>query len=1114
MSITLLGTSLVSPIGFQDVTPTNGTLTIPAPAELTVGSYYIVVTHFQGLRGDNIRDQVPEGFIRLFATESAEDRAVSVWAKNIETSAHLAEVQNVPIRAGASSTRVAAVGIALSGVYALDPLLNVSPIRSESIPISNITMPNTTGSYVLGIVASNTPGYTGGTIITPNGGAMIRVARAWATSNVASASSTNLALVTGATSSVSFDAQVTQLTLLELGLMAAADVDPLGPDPVITNRTDIAPSVDRPVVETGTMTTGAAPTIPGSAGWLREKRVGIAENIPGGSQSSTADLDLTGSTRFSYPSVPLGQAHPANPGNYVRTLSKPGGAPQAANWLFNLSFVVRGTNVVQLRLRSGVVDPSIGRIYVNGRPISDQATVATGIAAGVGYYATLTFPTVATRIITIYALNGTTGSFGGVAVGPGGTVAKPTAPVTRRIAVIGDSFTNGSGSYPTGASPVETFAWRVAWGLGAQEVIQAGIGGTGWEQTVGGLPESTFAGRVADVLALNPHVIIFAGGRNDSPPIQDLVTSTITAATATGVTEFYVIPTATDGQLAVRDEMRAGTDAAGVTSPSGDSYIDVAQSGAEIGADGIHLTAAGHLEFANRILDFIANRIELMEAPTLGAASFRVMEPQDDNPLDPEYRGIGDVQSAWSVRDSTTPHSLANDTGSSGTVSFSAPVRDDETDLLWNSPIKTIATFGDRQITTCGRITEVTTDLEFLSIDHDDIRSRLNVEVRTEPFEVPRRLSDMFEYYIGLAVPTAPIEFKGIGGPNDPIVSYPHWEGNCWEKLKELCSITRKRLHPNKAGDGFIITDLLPGDEPIKTVDQFVEGLPEISPQNPELVQQFQITNLKSRTVTWAAKEVVYSAELDRASHSVGILENKTIFLDVPHSLTRVTTEIPILNVSRLAEGQEGYIVTDSEGLLVSPSLWTQAGGRLTASVSPDDPSLIQLTLSGPRTTLAERTAPFTLQTPGEAARPQLNIKGAGIFVAPKPIRIYTGVNPETVIIRTGPNYESPFLVDADHTYRAAAAAAFDLSGPKAQLRFTVGPDSDLSVGERIYYRWCNWRIIDMTFSSTGATVTAVPYTKVSEKDAVWANRTVAQYDAFWTGRRVYDSKLRPLWTD
>lgn len=598
MAITVAGTSYVAPVGLVDITPANSTVFLPKPSQLAIGHFYVIVMFVSGLTGPNNNDNPVGDWTRLFKTSGTDERAVAVHGRYITTQAQLDDAASTKIMAGASSTRVTAIGLALSGVDPAQALLGASAVNSfANTTTSTISVPAVTGTgWRLGVLATTITGDTGGTDATPTGGTTITARKNFAGPGATQGTSSTLHLTSGGTTSFAMSPAPLHGTTFQLLLKEAGGTGPVEPDPPYGNRLGIAPSDKRPVITFGTLTAGEAPPIT-SDGWMREKRVGASENIPGSGQTSTADLDMTGSSRFAYPVTPPTPANAANPANYVITDFKPGGEAQAAKWLFNVSFVVRNTRNVVLRLRSSTANPSLGMVYINGQRIADEAPRADGIGAGVGYYAKLTFPTKGDYIITIYGLNGSSGGFGGVAVDVGGTVKKPTPITEKVIAFIGDSFVNGSGAPPTGAGAVETFVWRLGWLMGATTILQAGIGGTGWVKEIGSDPSSTFQGRLDAVLAFNPDVIVFAGGRNDNAGIASIVYETL--QTAGAAADVYVVPTATDSQTTVRNEMQAAS--------QGYVYVDIPQAGIELGADGIHPTFQGHRDLAEQAWAWIVD---------------------------------------------------------------------------------------------------------------------------------------------------------------------------------------------------------------------------------------------------------------------------------------------------------------------------------------------------------------------------------------------------------------------------------------------------------------------------------------------------------------------------
>lgn len=331
-----------------------------------------------------------------------------------------------------------------------------------------------------------------------------------------------------------------------------------------------------------------APSIDGSAGWYREKRLGADEKPPNvGGQYDGGALDLDGSTYFRYPALPAASDYGPNPGRIIISDLKPGGDAQYAFWLFNVEFVTTSP-VVEFALNPGVTNGHLGLVLVDGKRVSERAVRHTS-TNGTGMAAKMTFPTTKARTITVYGLNDGTGRFGGVGVAPGHTVTKPKTRPTRRIAFIGDSFVNGAGD----VDATETFVWRLANLMGADEVLQVGIGGTGWAATPGGSQATRFVNRIPEVLAMNPDVIIFGGGRNDSPDgTQAAVAEALELVKGR---EVYVVSTASDeGQAAVNDAISAGAKSAGV--PFIRANIDRLPL-----LDDVHLTYDAHQRFADEL---------------------------------------------------------------------------------------------------------------------------------------------------------------------------------------------------------------------------------------------------------------------------------------------------------------------------------------------------------------------------------------------------------------------------------------------------------------------------------------------------------------------------------
>ncbi|WJN62630.1 hypothetical protein [Streptomyces phage phiScoe10] len=293
---------------------------------------------------------------------------------------------------------------------------------------------------------------------------------------------------------------------------------------------------------------------------------------------------------------------------------KPGGVAQAAKWNVFASFT---TTAVTIELAFyAVTTTSTPIITVNGRPLTEM--VVPRVVTGQSYKMTLTFPTSKSRTIGI--VGDANLGLGAIRVPTGGTITKPAAP-KRRIAFIGDSWINGAGAYADGgAGSLDTFARRLARMMGADDVILAGIGGTGWVAgTDTGGASNAFGTRLPTVLAMQPHAIVFLGSINDGAAgtgVQAAVEAALDQCAS--IPQVYVVGPPLSGYETNNAAVKAGTlakgrkfiDAGGflygtgkVGSPKGDGNRDF-----WLQADGAHPTYAGHKALAERIFRGIYSR--------------------------------------------------------------------------------------------------------------------------------------------------------------------------------------------------------------------------------------------------------------------------------------------------------------------------------------------------------------------------------------------------------------------------------------------------------------------------------------------------------------------------
>lgn len=368
-----------------------------------------------------------------------------------------------------------------------------------------------------------------------------------------------------------------------------------GASSVVTEYVSLTPSYNTPILSKAVLSAASAPTLSGAVQWIREKRVGATESSSVGGPID--ELDIAGSAYFRYSGFPSASGLDSDPDDYVITGFKPGGSAANNRWSFNVEFVTNAP-AVQLRLNAPSTGPSYGMITVDGHRISEKQAYTSGLIADNGYVLTLTFPDARQRTIKVHGLNYYWGRFGGIAVANGYAVTKPTAQVKKRIVFLGDSYVAGnSGGSGGGNAAYDGFIMKLGLLMKGDDIINAGISGTGFVGTISGQSDSKYLGRASDILAMNPDVVVICGGRNDGTSGTNVQTAVQTLLDALStVPKIYAFSNASQStQSPTRTAIANGCAASGVT------YLDLDIDSIPKLADGIHPTWQGHQDIADQL---------------------------------------------------------------------------------------------------------------------------------------------------------------------------------------------------------------------------------------------------------------------------------------------------------------------------------------------------------------------------------------------------------------------------------------------------------------------------------------------------------------------------------
>ncbi|MFH9952525.1 SGNH/GDSL hydrolase family protein, partial [Streptomyces luteogriseus] len=271
---------------------------------------------------------------------------------------------------------------------------------------------------------------------------------------------------------------------------------------------------------------------------IREKRVG--------SQGPTDGGDLAGDTHFRYDGMPALIPSPSGPSAFLATDLLPNGAAQNAKYLTRVETITDRTNSVVVIPMRAMATTAAFRVSVDGRWVTQQAIRYTGLTVGTTYFIVVTFP-VARKRHLLYEQPGSGSGFGGMIVPVGQSLARPTTPIRRRVAIGGDSYTGGAQD----VSRIETYAAHLAKLLGADSYWNFGIGGSGW------VTAPAFETRIDAMLACDPDVVVWLGSQNDSGATAVYAAALAALTRFADVPEVYVSGPSWPGASAVNEQVRA-----------------------------------------------------------------------------------------------------------------------------------------------------------------------------------------------------------------------------------------------------------------------------------------------------------------------------------------------------------------------------------------------------------------------------------------------------------------------------------------------------------------------------------------------------------------------------
>jgi hypothetical protein len=271
------------------------------------------------------------------------------------------------------------------------------------------------------------------------------------------------------------------------------------------------------------------------------------------------------------------------------------------------------------------------------------------------------------------------------------------------------------------------------------------------------------------------------------------------------------------------------------------------------------------------------------------------------------------------------------------------------------------------------------------------------------------------------------------------IKTSPHmvgFSGNVWEHMKQYCSI----FHLDVNYRNGLLTF-----EPRKTDIKTGAGLSVLntSVQNRETARNVEVVNQQHTATGSVTPQVMWKAD---TVYQVAVGEVQEFLVQTKHSIMSVKQPVCVSGISPFpyVSGTGQYVVTGSDGYIVSPAFWNDQGGSVTCDITENEGE-IKIRIKGPD--FDSSRAPYRISE-GDAGRPALYITGTGVKSDPKTLKVPTGNSKAAKDV--GVTIDSPFIGNARYAYDAAVRAARGFAGPEVVVSFAepTGYDEDSALGD------------------------------------------------------------------
>lgn len=329
------------------------------------------------------------------------------------------------------------------------------------------------------------------------------------------------------------------------------------------------------------------------------------------------------------------------------------------------------------------------------------------------------------------------------------------------------------------------------------------------------------------------------------------------------------------------------------------------------------------------------------------------------------------------------------------------------------------------------------------------------------------------------------------------------FSGNVWEHIKQYCAIYHLDVNYRNG-----VLTIEPRQKDLKVGASFSSLNTKI--QNRETARNVEVIN-RRHTATGSTAKVLWAAD---TVYQVAVGETQEFTVQTEHSIMDTSQPVCVSGITPYpyTTGAGQYVVTGSDGYIVSPAFWADQGGSITTDITEVEGE-IKIVIKGPD--FDSSRAPYRISE-GDAGRPALYITGTGVLSDPVTLKVPTGKSKAAKDI--GATIDSPFIGNAKQAYDAAVAAARTFAVPEvsAAVNEPVGFDEVSKLGTTpagalVKYNGNILRVTDATQNPSVLSANAAQHNTIYQLKRSFPGATIGQMNAYYAGKPIGKINLKPL---